>query len=214
MAEIKITSGGKGKGISFRWHLLRSILHELSLPGTEEARTERVQNATEVLSKAFETDPTITFLLNSMSHEQRLKYLPKYFSALVSAAALNHASIEEVDDWKSCGVLVPPGYKIDNPFTLLPAGFLSVLWTIGIGGCQACLRILPLLQYFLTVIMQRMLSDLTPATSACKAKALQSHEKYYYVFFLGTLEEARGKGYCSAMVKHYQSLAARDHLPI
>jgi ribosomal protein S18 acetylase RimI-like enzyme len=59
-----------------------------------------------------------------------------------------------------------------------------------------------------------MLSDLTPATSACKSKALQSHEKYYYVFFLGTLEEARGKGHCSAIGEHYQSIAARDHLPI
>jgi hypothetical protein len=46
-----------------------------------------------------------------------------------------------------------------------------------------------------------MLSGLKPATSACKAKALRNHEKYYCVFFLGTLEGARGKGYCSAMIK-------------
>jgi hypothetical protein len=80
-----------------------------------------------------------------MSKEQRLAYLPKYFSALLTAAALSHASFEEVGDWKSCGVLVPPSCKIDNPFTLLPAGFLSVLWTIGIGGCQACSRLVHLL---------------------------------------------------------------------
>lgn len=100
--------------------------------------TERVQNATEVLSKAFEVDPTITYLLNSMSKEQRLACLPQCFSALLTAAALNHASLDEAGDWKSCGVLVPPGCKIDNPLTLLPAGLLSVLWTIGLGGCQAC----------------------------------------------------------------------------
>lgn len=62
--------------------------------------------------------------------------------------------------------------------------------------------------------MQRMLSELTPATNACKAKALKSHEKYYYVFFLGTLGEARGKGMCSVLVKHYQSIAEREGIPI
>jgi hypothetical protein len=73
-----------------------------------------------------------------MSEEQRLVYLPKYVSALLTAAALNHASFHEVGDWHSCGALMLPGYKIDNPFTLLPVGFLSVLWTIGIRGCQTC----------------------------------------------------------------------------
>jgi ribosomal protein S18 acetylase RimI-like enzyme len=67
---------------------------------------------------------------------------------------------------------------------------------------------------FLTPLAQRMLSELTPATNASKAKALQSHEKYYYVFFLGTLEKARGKGLCSAMVRHYQFIVARDNHPL
>ena len=72
-----------------------------------------------------------------MTKEQRLSYLPKYFTVLLTAATLNHASIDEVNGWESCGILLPPGYKVDNPLTLLPAGFFSVLWTVGIGGCQA-----------------------------------------------------------------------------
>lgn len=36
---------------------------------------------------------------------------------------------------------------------------------------------------FLIHLAQRMLSELTPATNASKAKALQSYEKYYYFFF-------------------------------
>ena len=59
-----------------------------------------------------------------------------------------------------------------------------------------------------------MLRELSPATAAVKAKTLKKGEKYYYVFFLGTREEGRGKGLCSAIVKRYQDLAKRDGVPI
>lgn len=52
-------------------------------------------------------------------------------------------------------------------------------------------------------------------TGASKHKIFpKGDEKYYYIFFLGTLEEGRGKGLCSALVKHYQSIAAKGNLPI
>jgi hypothetical protein len=59
-----------------------------------------------------------------------------------------------------------------------------------------------------------MLWELTPLTDACKAKGLRKGDKYYYVFFLGTREDARGRGLCSAIVKYYQEIAAREKLPI
>ena len=62
--------------------------------------------------------------------------------------------------------------------------------------------------------MQRMIFELTPLNDACKTKALKQDERYYYVFFLGTLKKGRGRGLCSALVRHYQSVAARDNLPI
>ncbi len=59
-----------------------------------------------------------------------------------------------------------------------------------------------------------MIFELTPLNDACKAKALKSERRYYYVFFLGTVKEGRGRGLCSALVRHYQAIAARDRLPI
>ena len=73
-----------------------------------------------------------------MTKEQRLAYLPAYFDVLLTAAAMNHATFEEIDNWASCGVMMPPGYRVDNPFTLLQSGFISVLWQCGIGGCSVC----------------------------------------------------------------------------
>ena len=73
-----------------------------------------------------------------MTKEERLAYLPDYFDVLLTAGAMNHATFEEIDNWGSCAVMMPPGYRVDNPFTLLQSGFLSVLWNCGFGGCSVC----------------------------------------------------------------------------
>lgn len=55
--------------------------------------------------------------------------------------------------------------------------------------------------------------ELSSATAAMKKKYL-TDARYYYVFFLGTKGDARGKGLCSAIVRRYQALAAEAGLPI
>jgi len=41
---------------------------------------------------------------------------------------------------------------------------------------------------------QRMLLEYEPLTDAAKAKGLQRGEMYFYVFFIGTREDCRGRG--------------------
>lgn len=59
-----------------------------------------------------------------------------------------------------------------------------------------------------------MLGEYQTLGDGLKAKALKGQKKYYYVFFVGTLAEARGKGLCSAIMRSFQEMAARDQLPI
>ena len=59
-----------------------------------------------------------------------------------------------------------------------------------------------------------MLWEMPHATKACKAKALRDGEEYFYIFLLGTREDWRGRGLCSAMVRHYQSVATKVQAPI
>lgn len=59
-----------------------------------------------------------------------------------------------------------------------------------------------------------MMLELPRLTKACEAKCLGKDDKHYYIFFLGTEESGRGRGLCSAIVRHYQSIAARERLPI
>ena len=105
------------------------------IDGSLPCHAERIDQAAELLSDAFRTDPLITYFLGALSKQKRLAYLPAYFTALLTAAALNGATFEEVHEWASCAVLVPPGHKIDNWMTVLPAGFMGVLWNLGVTGC-------------------------------------------------------------------------------
>jgi hypothetical protein len=59
-----------------------------------------------------------------------------------------------------------------------------------------------------------MLAEYQPLSDAAKVKGLAGQKKYYYVFFIGTREDCWGLGLCSAIMKRYQEIAARDKLPI
>ncbi|RDW85136.1 hypothetical protein BP6252_02726 [Coleophoma cylindrospora] len=78
---------------------------------------ESLPQAISLYSSAFKDDPVITYMLNNFTEEARLAYLPSYFRAILTAAALNKAIIADVADWQCCGFLMPPGEKVDNPMT-------------------------------------------------------------------------------------------------
>ena len=138
MKMPNITTGGKGKRT---WQIplyaeglfLCFILTGLS---TFNNLAERVGPAANILSKVFETDPVITYMLSTLSIEKRLAYLPSYFNSLLTAAALNNAIFDEAENWSSCAVWMLPGYRVDNPWTLLSSGLLGLCWNIGITGCS------------------------------------------------------------------------------
>lgn len=84
--------------------------------------------------RVFDDDPVIAYMLLDLPRQERLDYLPIYWSILVRSALLNDALITEADGWKAASVIIPPGKYIDNVRTLLCSGFLFVLWKIGFSG--------------------------------------------------------------------------------
>lgn len=109
---------------------------------------DRVPNAVKVLGQAFEDDPGVRYMLNNLSAEKRLAYLPSFFDVLFKLAGRNHATFEEVDDWSCCALFVPPGYSVDDLFTLPPWGMVGMVNTLGIRGMMVSgyisFRLLPL----------------------------------------------------------------------
>ncbi|KAJ6005126.1 Acyl-CoA N-acyltransferase [Penicillium herquei] len=165
--------------------------------------------------RVFDTDPIVTYMLLEMSKEERLAYLPTYWSTLVKSALLNDAIITEADGWKAASVIVPPGKCIDNAWKLLYAGFLSVLWRIGFSGLK-----------------ERLWTEFSGMTDNAKKKGLRGQKLYYYIFSIGTEHEHRGKGgswkitpvlinyscpvlgLAKAIMRQHQKIARAENVPI
>jgi len=165
---IKITSGGK----------------------------ERILQAADLYQATFRDDPVITYMLCGFNTQQRHDYLREYFTRLTTAAALNSATFEEASDWASASVILPPGKRIDNPWTLVPAGFFQVLWKLGFAGCN------------------RMLREFEPAVTAMRRQELGDSTNFYYLFLVATRDDARGKGFSSALIRKLQERAAAEDAPV
>ncbi|KAL2074208.1 hypothetical protein VTL71DRAFT_7986 [Oculimacula yallundae] len=168
---------------------------------TDEVRTtmggrEYVSRAIPLMAEAFATDPVITYLLHHMTPAQFTAYLPKYFNGVLTAAAMNKGIFAEADDFKSCTILLPPGCHVDNFWTLIPAGFIGMVWDVGVKAAY------------------RMLGELLPKVDAVKFKALRGQKNYYFIFFTATDSQARGRGLCSKLIKEFQAIAQKDGLPI
>ncbi|KAK3075256.1 hypothetical protein LTR53_001621 [Teratosphaeriaceae sp. CCFEE 6253] len=157
---------------------------------------DRVHRCSNLYKDAFKDDPVLTYMLCNLSPEARHAYLYTYFTSLLTASALNGGIFEEADDWSSCSVLIPPGKRVDNPWTLLPAGILGILFRIGFAGCR------------------RMLAEYEPLVEAVRLKALGGQKAFYYVFFVATDAAARGKGLSSALVQSVQRRAAAEDVPV
>lgn len=143
--------------------------------------------------RVFDDDPVITYMLLDIPKEERLAYLPTYWSILVKSALLNDALITEADDWKAASVVIPPGRHVDNVWTLFYAGFLGVLWKMGASGFKvqfpAKVKVKSTADW-----LQRLWSEFSGMADNAKKIGLRGKKRYYYIFSIGTEVEHRGKG--------------------
>ena len=189
--DIKIAAGGKGDS---------PIVNRNTIELTKSP--EYLSKSSDVLARTFTEDPVIMFMMSSLPEPARLAYLPAYMHSLLKAASLNSAIFEEANDFACCAVWMPPGKRVDNPFTLIQAGFIQCLLRLGIGGCK------------------RMLLDFQKQSDACKRKGLvdpvtkKPIARYHYLFFIATDFHARGQGLATKVVARYQEKATKDDLPV
>ncbi|OQE00831.1 hypothetical protein PENVUL_c045G01183 [Penicillium vulpinum] len=155
-----------------------------------------LRSAAALNGRVFDTDSVIAYMLLGLSQQERLAYLPTYWTTLIKSALLNHAVITEADDWKAASVMIPPGRYVDNFWTLVWSGFLSVLWKIGLPG------------------LKRLWFEFSGMTDNAKRIGLRGQNKYYYIFSIGTEQEHRGKGLAKAIMRDHQQTAQAANLPI
>lgn len=172
-----------------------------------DGTSARLAAAAALHSKMFVTDPVLNFLLHSMDPVKFKSYFPTYMYVLLKAGALNGATFDEA--WTSStpppanaapddptppacsAVWVPPGRKVDDWRYFVPAGMVGMLFNVGLGACK------------------RMLGDYQSRAHAAKRKGLSRQDgkglvDFYYLFFISTKVEERGKGLSSALIRRFQ----------
>ncbi|OBT85409.1 hypothetical protein VE02_04811, partial [Pseudogymnoascus sp. 03VT05] len=155
-------------------------------------KVERVTPAVVVLAPAFAEDPILTYVLNTLDPVARRAYLPTYFTALLTQATLNGAYVLEHSDWESCLTVLPPGRKVENPFTLLQSGLVGVLRKVGLS----CVK--------------RMLGEFEGAVKKARKRGLAKGELPYYIFFVGTRADRQGRGLGRALLGEVTERAGRE----
>ncbi|CEJ61193.1 hypothetical protein PMG11_09731 [Penicillium brasilianum] len=159
-------------------------------------RHEMLAPVARLNGRVFDDDPVITYMLLDMPTEERLAYLPTYWSVLVKSALLNDAIITEADGWKAASVVTPLGKHVDNIWTLFYAGFLCVLWKMGLSG------------------FKRLWTEFSGMTDNAKKIGLRGQKQYYYIFSIGTEAEHRGKGLAKAIMREHMRKAQLENVPI
>lgn len=98
--------------------------------------TEYIHEASLVLAEAFEKDYATLYQLGTLSHEQYMTYLPKHFELTLTAVVAGGGSIDEIDGWRSVGIFLPPGGKIEISRRALETNFLNAIGMVEPESCQ------------------------------------------------------------------------------
>ncbi|KXX74865.1 putative increased recombination centers protein 11 [Madurella mycetomatis] len=154
---------------------------------------EYLDRTAKVLTEAFVGDPVFTWLLQDYSLTEQEPVLYKFIHALLTAGALNNAMFAEIDNFGCCCVLMPPGKRVDNPWTMIPAGIIPALFSIGFGGFRY--------------------SNVTHDMHA-KVFTKAEQKKHWYLFIMGTSLSRRRQGLASELLVYAQNQARNDGRPI
>ncbi|KAI2468387.1 hypothetical protein F4781DRAFT_268741 [Annulohypoxylon bovei var. microspora] len=159
---------------------------------------EYVNKTIQVLTPAFEGDPVYTWLLHNYPLSKHQSVLSKLFRAFFTQGSLNNGIFIEVGDFGCCGLLMPPGARVENPWTLLQAGLIPALCTIGPGS------------------FKRAIVEYSSGTEPMLKKAFTKEEQksHWYVFIMGTAVDRRRQGFANALLLHMQDRARNDGRPI
>lgn len=88
------------------------------------------------MGSAFNDDPAITFCLASLDEDDRDRLRGSFIGVLLHGAVSKNATIEEVEDFSSCGVIVPPAGEVEAPATESGPNFMDRMKALGLEGCM------------------------------------------------------------------------------
>ncbi|KAI0848449.1 hypothetical protein F5Y00DRAFT_270179 [Daldinia vernicosa] len=177
---------------------------------------ERVSRVVDILGPAFEFDPVFRFELQNFSLAEQKRILPKLFHSFFFASAINDGMLLEADNFGSCAILMPPGKTNDNFWTVLRAGIIPRLFTIGPAACKVCVPYPKMKGGRESYAFKRIVLDYPGGNKAAMAKALTPAEQkaHWYVFIMATAVDRRREGLASALLVYMKDKARSDGRPL
>ncbi|KAK4185180.1 putative increased recombination centers protein 11 [Podospora australis] len=170
--------------------------HEIT---SQTGKGEYLIKTIDLMTECFHGDPVFAWFLSDYPLEAQKPYLKKLLRGFFTAGALNKGIFVEADNFGSCGLLMPPGCKPDNTFTMVQAGIIPLLCSLGVG------------------FFKRVMLGYSPAVHALLPKAgftKEEQRNHWYVFIMGTALEKRRQGLAGELLVYFQNLAKKDGRPI
>lgn len=192
-----------------------ALIKQLHDPGMDT-----IDKAVRILTPAFLSDPVYTWFLNHVPPSQHQEKLATLFRAVLTQAALNNGVLIEAGNFGCCGLVMPPGSRLESPQTLLQAGLLPALWTLGLGTFKVRL---PTGSSFdrlgqMTDITppQRAMFELPQGVRSIHERSLTAEERknHWYGVVMGTAAGSRRQGLGSCVFSHMLDRARNDRKPL
>lgn len=147
--------------------------------------------ARDTLAKAFTEDKVAQYLTDCDGNtpEQRRKLDLEIFEYIIYAHLLK-GLVLTVGDWEGIACWMPPGQNMDDIWTIMRSG----MWRLYFGlGKES---------------KERYFNEFLPVLHDAKAEVMKERDdKSWYLIYLGTVPEARGKGYSRKLVEYVTNLA-------
>lgn len=155
------------------------------------------EKARDTLVKAFTEDECAEYLTNCDGNtpEQRAKLDKDIFEYIVYAHLLK-GLVLTVGDWEGIACWMPPGQNMDDMWTIMRSGMWRLNYKL---GKESRVR------YF---------NEFLPKLHDGKAQVLKERDNNsWYLIYIGTVPEARGKGYSRMLVEYVTAMADKNNEP-
>ncbi|PHH73345.1 hypothetical protein CDD80_3888 [Ophiocordyceps camponoti-rufipedis] len=154
---------------------------------------EYLERSLQTFTSSFKDNPVFTWLLQNVPLPKHPSVLPKLLRPFFHQALLNGGTFVQANDFSSCGLFLPPGARMENPWTMLQAGLIKGLWDVG-----------------------RAMVDYLPVIDHSQQQVLTKEEqmKHWYKFIMATADGSLREGYASAIIASMLARARRDECPM
>lgn len=166
-------------------------------PVVRKVELHEFDKARDALAKAFVEDPVAAYLTGGDDYtpEQRRKIDLQIFEFIVYAHLLK-GLVLTIGDFEGIACWMPPGKNMDDYWTILRSGMWRLYFILGKES------------------KERYFNEFLPVLHDAKAEVMGDRDdKSWYLIYLGTVPEARGKGYSRKLVEYVTDMADKNGEP-